>query len=109
MSFKRRAQFNKINHFLQGGADCVTFLPGRGGCPQDRWGDSLSCIVGQPIPNPCYDSVIRLGGGVKYAAGKHFGFFNTPHPNLPQVGEGVKVTNLTPQRLNALTSFEGGV
>ena len=67
MSFKRRAQLNKTNHSLQGGVDCVTFLPGRGGSPQDRWGDSLSCIVCQSTSNPLRDCITRLRGGAKLA------------------------------------------
>jgi len=71
MPFKRRAQFNKINHSLPGGADCVTFLPGRGtlsACPSPLMGEGgrRPDEGGLELtPNPCNDSITRLGGGGK--------------------------------------------
>ena len=66
MPLKRRSKnLNKSTiTSLQGRErSCIDFLPGWGGCPQDRWGDSLSCMVDQLTPNPYHDSITPLGGG----------------------------------------------
>ena len=84
MPFKRRSQKlnNSILISLQGGADCVTFLPGRGGCPQDRWGDSLSWLC-LHAPNLLRDGVTRLEGRIecawrKASGGKCIGLVSQP-------------------------------
>ena len=79
MSFKRRAQFNKINYSLQGGERSCACMASYNfqptlqldviipnlevECKREGVHPVRETITAEFTPNPCYDSVARLGGG----------------------------------------------